>query len=72
MSKKQWPELVGKTGLEAVKIIKQETGNLRTLYIYMYRNLFDYLNRFQKCHDSRRRFNCHTGLSYGSCSCFGQ
>jgi len=40
VSKKQWPELVGKTGLEAVKIIKQETGNLRMLYIYMYSTLF--------------------------------
>jgi len=34
-SKKQWPELVGKTGLEAVKIIKQETGYIRMLYIYV-------------------------------------
>ena len=27
--KTQWPELVGKTGQEAVNIIRQETGNMR-------------------------------------------
>ncbi len=67
-SKKQWPELVGKTGQEAVKIIKQETGNIRMLHICIKL----YLDRFQKCHDSRRRFNNDNGLSYGSCSCYCQ
>ena len=33
--KTRWPELVGKKGEEAVKIIKKETGNVEMLYKYI-------------------------------------
>lgn len=35
-NKQQWPELVGKTGKEAVQIIKKETGNYELDYIHIY------------------------------------
>ena len=47
VSKTQWPELVGMTGEQAVKIIKQETGkNKRGLDVFI-----NVSSRFSKCYD---------------------
>ncbi len=39
--RRRWPQLVGTDGQEAVRIIKQETGNIFMLFTY--RTLFEKL-----------------------------
>ena len=65
--KTSWPELVGKSGTEAVQIIKNETGTDRIIR-FIFKNLSFFKIRLHPCVDSTTKFICYNGLSYWSCS----